>query len=110
MSNIKFRSKRYCACATIARAQNDLETRQGLAVTPAQMDELAAKGIPISSQSAMSQFQDGTPNPSWDSLPLEETRGIDVAEIWQSSQDSKHKFRDARQSALSKQKSTSQNS
>ena len=109
MSNIKFRSQNWNASACITRAQTDLETRQNLSVTPAQMDELAKRGIPISSQSAASQFSDGVPNPDWDSLPFEEQRGVDIAEIWQETMTSKHKFNTAHKNALKKQKETSQN-
>lgn len=68
----------------------------GLAITPAQMDDLRRRGIPIStSQIPDELFFDGDDNPSFD-MPLDHQRGIDIAEIWQEAMTSKKKTDDWR--------------
>lgn len=67
--------------------------QRGLAVTPAQMATMAAHGVAISSQNAAS-FNDGEIKPSWD-IPIERKRGIDMADVWQSSKDAQSKLRKA---------------
>lgn len=108
MSQKNYRSNRWNARATCVRVENDLETKQGLAITPSTMAKMAAQGIPVSAQNSSLPFTDGEPNPSWD-LPFEEQRGIDVAEVWQQTMSTKTKFRKAHQDKLSQQKNTSQN-
>lgn len=59
-----------------------LPVKCGLAYTPADMMAMAERGIPISTQNMDGQFNDGETNPSW-SVPLDQVRGIDPAELWQ---------------------------
>ena len=40
------------------------------------------------------QFNDGEVNPSWE-VPMERLRGIDIGDLWQSSQDIRRKFKKA---------------
>lgn len=67
--------------------------QRGLAVTPAQMADMAAHGVAVSSQNAAS-FSDGQINPSWD-MPIERLRGIDMADAWNASKDAQAKIRKA---------------
>lgn len=68
-----------------------------LAVTPAQMFEMAAHGVPISLQNA-ANFNDGDTNPSWTVAP-ERLRGVDMADLWQMQQSSRAKLKKARADA-----------
>lgn len=66
-------------------------TKPNLAVTPGQMFEMAAHGVPISLQNA-ANFTDGEVNPSWD-VPAEKVRGIDMADLWNLEQSSREKLK-----------------
>lgn len=68
-------------------------TKPNLAVTPGQMFEMAAHGMPISLQNA-ANFSDGHTGSSW-FLPAEKVRGIDPADLWNLQQSSRHKLRKA---------------
>lgn len=68
-------------------------TRPNLAVTPSQMMEMAAHGMPISLQNS-ADFHDGDTNPSWDISP-ERVRGIDAADLWQLQQSTRGKLKKA---------------
>lgn len=52
-----------------------------LAITPSRMASLVDEGIPVSSSLFSGFFNDGVDNPSWD-LPIDQRRGVDVAEVW----------------------------
>lgn len=82
--------------ATCKYSRTDQKTKPGLAVTPAQMSQMADKGIAISAQNA-ANFYDGSENPSWDVLP-EYERGIDVADLWQNQQTARKKIFTAKRS------------
>lgn len=73
--------------------ESDTVVQGGLAVSPAEMMKMAERGIPVSSQN-LASFNDGEVNPSWD-LPLDQTRGIDVAALWQNSKDIHKKIKSA---------------
>lgn len=61
--------------------QNDL------AVTPSQMVQMMSDGIPITTQNLHPElFFDGDTNPSFE-IPIDQQRGIDVADCWEASQD-----------------------
>ncbi|UPW41270.1 hypothetical protein [Sigmofec virus UA08Rod_4527] len=62
-----------------------IKVEQGLSVSPSQVAELTAKGIPVSSTN-VSQFIDGSPNPSFD-LPIDELRGVDINDVWEASKE-----------------------
>lgn len=57
---------------------------QNLSISPSEIAELTARGISSSAANAGLTFVEGTNNPV---LPLEQTRGIDVADIWNASKD-----------------------
>lgn len=79
-----------CTCR---RRRGESVVQNGLAVTPSDVLRMAENGIPASAQ-MNSSFFDGSQKPGWD-VPLEERRGVDIAQMWQSSKDIKQKFRDA---------------
>lgn len=66
-----------CNCS---RKSDFLAVRPNLAVTPAQMLELAKGGIPVSGPN-VHNFFDGVANPSFD-VPLDRQRGVDIADMW----------------------------
>lgn len=76
------------------RKEQELPVYGNLAVTPAQMLDMAEKGIPISSQNIAMSVKDGEENPSWD-LPLDQLRGVDPAAMWEHSQVIKERARKA---------------
>lgn len=78
------------SCSFHCDPSNQIETQQGLAVSPAQVDTLTKSGMTVNSTNALS-FIDGVPNPSFD-IPIEQRRGIDVADVWQASQNAKKKL------------------
>lgn len=61
-----------------------------LAVTPADMHQMTARGIPISAQNE-SLFYDGDTLSSVE-LDLEYRRGIDVNDLWDAEKDSRSKI------------------
>lgn len=84
-----FRPARTC------RHENDPVVQNGLAVTPSQMADLASRGIPISTQNAASFTSNDVGRFDFD-VPMEHTRGIDMAEMWQKREDVKSKFRETK--------------
>lgn len=66
-----------------------IEVKQNMAVTPAQIAELTSNGMAVSSQNNL-QFEEGVANPAH--YPIEQTRGIDVADVWTAEQTSKAKM------------------
>lgn len=67
----------------------DIITRPNLAITPSQMAKLVDDGIPVSSSMLSGMFNDGVQNPSWD-LPIDQKRGVDVAQIWNATKDARN--------------------
>lgn len=63
--------------------------KENAAVTPAQIAELTANGMAVSSSSLL-QFDDGSPNPLH--FPLEQSRGVDVNDVWNASLNSKRRL------------------
>lgn len=86
MRRIKIRGQVYPKVSSHpVRREDELPVHGNLVVTPAQMGKMVEQGIPISSQNISMTPKDGQPNPSWD-LPLDQLRGIDPAEMWETSQ------------------------
>lgn len=79
------------------RRPGETVVQNGLAVTPSDVLRMAEQGIPASAQ-MNSSFIDGSANPGWD-VPLEERRGVDIAQMWQFSKDAKLKFKAAHDAA-----------
>lgn len=67
-----------------------IPVKQNLALTPSQIGELTANGMAVSSYNNL-VYDDGVPNPP--SRTLDTMRGIDVAEIWETSKSSERKLR-----------------
>lgn len=64
-----------------------------LSITPSEVERLSERGIPVSSANVGS-FIDGVQNPSF-SLPVDRLRGVDVVDVWNESESSRKKFRNA---------------
>lgn len=72
------------------RQSDEVAPQDGLAYTVSDMASMLNSGMPISSQNMQLQATQGSNNPSWD-VPLEYRRGVDVSEIWEAQQDSRHR-------------------
>lgn len=81
-------NQRTCRCVCRSQFQR---TRPNLAVTPGQMFEMAAHGVPISLQNA-ANFTDGYTGSSW-FVPAEKVRGIDPADLWTLQQSTRSKLK-----------------
>lgn len=64
--------------------------KQHAAITPAQIAELTNNGMAVSASNSLF-FEEGSSHPVH--FPLEQSRGIDVAEVWQASKTSKSKLK-----------------
>lgn len=96
INKIKYLSSRPHICST----DSESKTRPNLAYTPAQMADMVARGLPVSSF-VESSFNDGSSSTTFDDLPIEHTRGIDINDVWNAQQDSRHKFAQANKSDIS---------
>lgn len=72
--------------------KQSVQTISDLAITPSIMADMVDKGIPVSSQALSGQYFDGVENPNWD-LPIDQKRGVDVAEVWNAQLDSRQNVR-----------------
>lgn len=81
--------------AHCVRRSGESIVQPDLAVTPAQALAMAEKGLPVSAQ-MNSQMIDGHTHSDWN-VPLEEQRGIDIAQMWQESRNIRRKFENAHQ-------------
>lgn len=77
--------------------------QDGLSLTPAQMDEMVRKGVAVSTQSLGVQYYDDSPNNSYD-VPVIYQRGVDMAEAYESSIDSRKKVSHAVRQSLANEK------
>ena len=77
------------------RHGTDRDVQDGLAFTPARMLELAEQGIPVSTQTAASTFDDGYTQLEFEPN-LELQRGIDMADLWEAQQNVRAKIRSAK--------------
>ena len=73
----------------------DRPVQDGLAFTPARMLELAEQGIPVSTQTAASSFDDGYTQLEFEPN-LELQRGIDMADLWEAQQNVREKMRNVK--------------
>ena len=69
----------------------EINTQSGLAITPSRMVEMVNQGIPVSTDNASGQYYDGIPMPSFD-IPIDQRRGVDIAQIWQAQQSARSKI------------------
>lgn len=70
--------------------EGEIPVKQNQSVTPAQIADLTAHGMAVSSYNNL-VFDEGSPNPP--SLPLEQQRGVDVAEVWNASKTASKKLK-----------------
>lgn len=73
------------------------KTRNGLAVSPAEIRELTNRGIPVNSQNA-SMYIEGTTSQGSFELPIDELRGADIVDAWNASRDAENKLVSAHRS------------
>lgn len=73
------------------RKEGEEIVQDGLSLTPAQMDDMVRRGVTVSTQSLGAQFFDDSPGNSFD-VPLIYTRGVDMAEAYETSLDSRRKI------------------
>lgn len=83
----------------VTHPSDHIVVHQGLSISPAEVARMASKGLGVSSSVPESMFYDGDISPEI-SVPIERMRGIDVAQVWESSQDSKRKFATAQQNDI----------
>lgn len=74
------------------RKSDELPVQRGLAVTPAQMLEMAQEGIPISSQGAEYMYDDGQRTVDF-TPPLERQRRVEIGDLWENQMDIRKKTR-----------------
>lgn len=74
------------------RKYYETPVQNGLTVTPAQMAELSAQGIPIGTQQLQGIYEDKVDGRSYDVSP-ENLRGVDMNDLWNMRQDTKNKLR-----------------
>lgn len=78
--------------------EGSVSVKQNQSLTPAQIADYTAKGIAVSSSQNL-VFDEGVSNPG--PVPLEQRRGIDVADVWNASKTSSKKLKSAIKSAKS---------
>lgn len=78
--------------AKALRHGDDVFVQNGLAVTPSQMLEMAADGVPISSVNAEFMYDDGQRTPP-DVPVLDRQRGVDLGDLWEHQQDIRYKMK-----------------
>lgn len=83
--------------ATCKRRTGEKPVQNGLALTPSDILRMAEQGIPASSANNPNLIDGSTEN-NWE-VPLEERRGIDMADLWNERQNIKRKFMDAHKKA-----------
>ena len=78
-------------------AKDHEKVRQGLAYTPAQMAKLTERGLPVNNLNNQKCYYDGSPDATFH-VGQERTKGVDVADLWESQQVLRAKARKAAQS------------
>lgn len=85
--------------ATCYQEDGKPKTRSGLAYTPAEMNEMMQKGIPVTNKNLENKFFDGDTNPTWN-VDLMRERGVDIADVWEAEQAARDQLRKARKQYL----------
>lgn len=93
--------------ATCYQEDGKPKTKSGLAYTPAQMNEMMQRGIPVTNKNLENKFFDGDTNPHFN-VDLMRQRGVDIADVWEAEQATRQKFKDARNKYLASKKQQSQ--
>lgn len=89
--------------ATCYQEDGKPKTRSGLSYTPAQMNEMMQKGIPVTNKNLENKFFDGETNPSWN-IDILRQKGVDIADVWEADQAARQKLRDTRKEYIKRQK------
>lgn len=72
--------------------EEDDIVQNGLAVTPAQMYDMAERGIPITPANLGLTYQEGVSKLDFET-PMEYTRGVDIADMWEHREDMKKRMK-----------------
>lgn len=83
-----------CRCAHEVK-----RTIAGLAMTPAQVAELTARGIPVSAK-GMQEYFDDSPNPMSFTVEPMFKRGADINQLWELEKAAQDKFLSARKNDI----------
>lgn len=74
--------------------------KSGLSVTPSQMSEMTAKGIPISSQLSALEYDSTDVGLGDFNIPVDMRRGVDIADTWNAQKDAREHMLDARKKGV----------
>ena len=83
------------------RKENEIVVKNGLAITPSRALQMSQSGVPVTGQNIQNFFPVGDQKTNWD-LPLERTRGVDPADLWQKSREIKAKVYNAHKNDVAK--------
>lgn len=87
---------------TIQRKSYEPIVQNGLAITPAEMEDMRKRGMAISAQNAqLLQVADAGDTDFF--VPLEHQRGFDLADGWNAARDIRHKVHEMRDKAVAGQ-------
>lgn len=74
------------------RVEGEQDVQNGLAMTPAQMFDMASKGLPVTTRNLGVTYDEGYSNLDF-TPPLEHRRGIDLGDLYEARMDAKSKLR-----------------
>lgn len=94
MKRLKRYSKQGRSIGHCVRCADYPVVRDGLAYSPADMERLTARGMPVNSLNTQATWIDGEQNPSFD-VTSDRQRFVDVADLWEQHVDLKEKARKA---------------
>lgn len=86
---LKTREDRFSS--PITREYED-KVQNGLAITPSKMQEMALRGIPVSTSNLGLGYEDGYSELDF-TPPAEHQRGVDMSDLWELRQSSKKRLR-----------------
>lgn len=87
----KYIKSRVSRVSAPSRREYEDIVQNGLAVTPSEMMQMTARGIPVTTNNLGLVYEDGVSSLDY-TPPLEYTRGIDIADLWERRQDIREKF------------------
>lgn len=88
--------------ALAMRHDGEQSVENGLAMTPAQMYDMAKRGLPITTQNLGITYDEGVSSLDF-TPPLEHRRGIDFGDLYEARHDAKAKLRKLRDNGQFKQ-------
>lgn len=93
-------NRKHITIVSRPRRQADEQVVQnGLALTPAQMDDMVKHNIPIAPQNLGLSYDDGVSSLNFETPP-EYVRGVDIGELWELGQGTNRRFKDALKSGI----------